>query len=54
MTTGVSQTAQYMDRRGSTEGHLVIFDRLTTKSWHKKLFRRSETTGNKNVIVWGC
>ncbi len=58
---GVCQTLEYMDRCGSNEGHLVIFDRTNGKSWEEKIFRREEKgdsfkenlSKNKKVVVWG-
>ncbi len=35
---GLKQTWEYMDRCRADEGHLVIFDRSTKKSWKKKRF----------------
>ena len=42
-----------MDRCGSSEGHLVIFDRTEGKSWEEKIYRRVETEGGAPVTVWG-
>jgi len=50
---GVEQTWEYMDRSGTDEGHLVIFDRTVVKAWEEKLFRRDETFRGKTVHVWG-
>ncbi len=62
---GVRQTLEYMDRCGTEEGHLIIFDRTEGKSWEDKIFSREEKVyadalGNiktfgqqKKVIVWG-
>lgn len=50
---GLIQTAAYMDRCGSTEGHLVIFDRSENKSWEEKIFRREESFEEKKIVVWG-
>ena len=41
---GLEQTAGYMDRCGSREGHLVIFDRSEGKAWEEKIFRREESS----------
>ena len=35
---GLKQTAKYMDKCGSDQGHLVIFDRDTNMSWDDKIF----------------
>ena len=50
---GLEQTRAYMDRCAATEGHLVVFDRTTGKSWNDKIFRREEGIGDAKVIVWG-
>ncbi len=50
---GVEQTRDYMDRCGTDEGHLVIFDQSEDRSWEEKVFRRNETEGGKTVTVWG-
>ena len=50
---GLSQTWDYMDRSGTTDGHLIIFDRSKTRSWDEKLFKRSETHQNITITVWG-
>ena len=51
---GLEQTAGYMDRCGSREGHLVIFDRSEGKAWEEKLFRREESSsGGRMITVWG-
>ena len=49
---GLEQTRAYMDRCGSAEGHLVIFDRTEGRSWEEKIYRREET-GGVPVTVWG-
>lgn len=50
---GLRQTAQYMDIGNATEGHLVIFDRSSTKSWDEKVFQQQEVCAGKNIHVWG-
>jgi hypothetical protein len=50
---GLEQTAGYMDRCGAEEGHLVIFDRNTTRRWEEKIFHRAETYQGRSIAVWG-
>jgi hypothetical protein len=50
---GVQQTANYMNISGATEGHLVIFDRSSTKSWDEKIYQRQEQVDAKTIYVWG-
>lgn len=49
---GLEQTWGYMDRCGTKDGHLVIFDR-SAKAWEDKIFRQSHTVKGVKVIVWG-
>jgi hypothetical protein len=50
---GLAQTAEYMDRCGTREGHLVIFDRRADRKWEEKIFRQSEQYEGKAIVVWG-
>ncbi len=50
---GLEQTLAYMDRCGTLEGHLVVFDRRVGKSWDEKIFRREEGMGAAKITVWG-
>jgi hypothetical protein len=50
---GLKQTWEYMDRCGTEEGHLVIFDRDKDKSWEEKIFSRKETYQGKEIKIWG-
>ena len=50
---GIEQTAGYMERCGADTGHLVVFDRRSGRDWTEKVFRREETHGERQVVVWG-
>lgn len=50
---GVEQTWEYMDRCGTEEGHLVVFDRDIDKSWEEKIFVREESFRGKVIKVCG-
>lgn len=50
---GLAQTADYMDRCGAREGHLVLFDRGAGRTWEEKIYRRVETHGGRVIEVWG-
>ena len=52
LTEGLAQTADYLDRAGTTEGHLIVFDR-STKSWEEKLFQHEAQHGRYTIQVWG-
>ena len=51
---GLEQTLAYMDRCGGESGHLVIFDRDSSKPWEERLYRRGESLGGRPVTVWGA
>lgn len=53
MAEGLVQTVEYMDINNATEGHLVIFDPRSAKTWDDKIFQRQETIGKYTVNVWG-
>jgi hypothetical protein len=53
ITAGLEQTRAYMDRCGTAEGHLVIFDRTPQKPWEDKLFQRHESVHGQSIAVWG-
>ncbi len=50
---GLVQTAEYLDRVGLAEGHLMIFDRSEAKTWDEKVFRGEEEVGGHKISVWG-
>ncbi|MDJ0835621.1 MAG: AAA-like domain-containing protein [Acidobacteriota bacterium] len=49
---GLPQTSAYMDRCGSSEGHLILFDR-SDKPWEQKIFQDEKTIDGKTIQVWG-
>ena len=53
LSLGLEQTASYMDKTGAREGHLVIFDRNTKKSWEEKIYHKKEQVEEKVIEVWG-
>ncbi|MEM7495615.1 MAG: ATP-binding protein [Myxococcota bacterium] len=54
MNQGLEQTAQYMDTRGATEGHLVLFDRREGKSWDERIWvKHEQAPDGKGITVWG-
>ncbi|MBW2741068.1 MAG: hypothetical protein LWX54_12695 [Deltaproteobacteria bacterium] len=53
ITDGLEQTASYMDRCGTDDGHLIIFDRSQERSWNEKIFQRKESRQGKRILVWG-
>jgi hypothetical protein len=53
LSDGLEQTAEYIDTCKATEGHLVIFDRRSDKSWDEKIYQKQETVDGKVIKVWG-
>jgi hypothetical protein len=50
---GINQTIEYMDRCGTDEGHLVVFDRTEGKPWKEKIFSRTEVRGSRTLRIRG-
>ena len=48
---GLKQTWAYMDRCGTDQGHLIVFDRRDDVSWEEKLFRREEMYQGRTITV---
>jgi hypothetical protein len=49
---GLEQTAEYMDACSAIEGHLVIFNRDSTKTWEEKISNEAVTFDTKRIHVW--
>jgi len=54
LTEGLEQLSIYMDKVGSNEGWLVMFDRDTGKSWEDRLYMRLEEYKGKSITVAGA
>jgi hypothetical protein len=54
LSDGLEQLSGYVDRVGSNEGWLVLFDRSSEKSWEEKLYMRSEAYKGKDIIIVGA
>jgi hypothetical protein len=54
LAESLAQTADYADRVGADEAHLIVFDRTGRHSWEERLWRRSETYGARPIQVWGA
>ena len=53
LAQGLRQTRNYMERAGSDEGHLVIFDRTGGATWDERIYCREERAGGHRITVWG-
>jgi len=50
---GLEQTWQYMDKCGTREGYLLIFNRSATVSWEEKIFKQEKTFKDIPITVYG-
>ncbi len=53
MSEGLEQTADTLDRVGTMDGHLLIFDRRPGIAWEERIFQRVETCRGYSIQVWG-
>ncbi|MCY4357345.1 MAG: ATP-binding protein, partial [Gammaproteobacteria bacterium] len=51
---GIEQIGGYMNRCGTAEGHLVVFESDASKTWDERIFRYEEAVNGSMVVVWGC
>ena len=51
---GLAQTFEYMEKCGSSEGWLVVFDRDVEKLWEEKIYTRQEIYKGKNITIVGA
>jgi len=50
---GLSQTSNYMDKCGTDEGYLVIFDQSKEKTWDQKIFQQEKMYRQRKIKVLG-
>ncbi len=50
---GLKQTSAYMDKCGTKEGFLLVFDRTPGTPWEKKIFKRQEEFNGTPITVYG-
>lgn len=50
---GLEQTRGYMDKCGTDEGYLLVFDREPGKTWEEKIFKQNRTIDNITIPVYG-
>lgn len=54
LAEGLEQTADYMDKCGTAEGHLLIFDQTEGLTWDEKIYEKTAVFEGKQIQVWGC
>jgi hypothetical protein len=50
---GLEQTVGHMDRCGTGEGHLVIFDPIPNRTWEERIWRCAEVHAGRIIQIWG-
>ena len=50
---GLEQTREYMDKCGTEEGYLLIFDRAEGVSWDEKIFKQKRNFKSLPIMVYG-
>ncbi|WP_430932285.1 AAA-like domain-containing protein [Saccharicrinis sp. 156] len=53
LAKGLTQTSAYIDKCGTADGHLVIFNRDTDTSWDEKITYNLHHFQGKDIHVWG-
>jgi hypothetical protein len=53
ISEGLKQTKEYLDRCGTSDGHLVVFDRRSEVSWSEKIFQHEYDFEGQKIEVWG-
>jgi hypothetical protein len=54
LTTGLEQTADYVNRVGADEAHLIIFNRNADVNWDAKIWQQQESFSDLAITVWGA
>ncbi|MCP5106217.1 MAG: ATP-binding protein [bacterium] len=50
---GLVQTRAYMDKCGTAEGYLLVFDKNPKIPWEEKIFKQEESSGGIKITVYG-
>ncbi|MFT4924913.1 MAG: type II secretory pathway predicted ATPase ExeA [Phenylobacterium sp.] len=51
---GLRQTADYADKLGASQAHLMIFNRSPDMTWQDKIWQREANHESRKITVWGC
>ena len=54
LKTALTQTADYAERCGADEAHIVVFDRRPDVSWEERIWQREATQGKWTITLWGA
>ena len=50
---GLEQTWEYLDKCGTTEGYLLIFDRNKKRTWKEKIFKDKRAFKGITIGIYG-
>jgi hypothetical protein len=50
---GLEQAWAYMDKCGTSEGYLLIFDRNKNRTWEEKIFKKERTFNGTKIGIYG-
>ncbi|NIM16247.1 MAG: ATP-binding protein [Candidatus Aminicenantes bacterium] len=50
---GLEQTREYMDKCGTNEGYLLVFNRAEKTPWQEKIFKQKKTFKGVTINVYG-
>ncbi|MDJ0703487.1 MAG: hypothetical protein QNJ46_09425 [Leptolyngbyaceae cyanobacterium MO_188.B28] len=53
LAEGLPQTADYADKSGAEEAHLICFNRDPNIAWDDKLFDQLKTHQDRTIHIWG-
>jgi hypothetical protein len=53
LAEGLPQTADYADRCGAEEAHLLLFDQHPERSWEEKIWHQEHHHHHRTIQVWG-
>jgi hypothetical protein len=54
ISKGLEQTADYSQRVGADEAHLIIFNRDPAISWDEKIWQRQGEYQGRSISIWGA
>jgi hypothetical protein len=49
----LEKTREYMDKCGTNEGYLLIFNRSPKTSWKEKIFKQEKTYKGVGIKIYG-
>lgn len=50
---GLEQARDYMDKCGTDEGYLLVFDRSSNTTWEEKIFKQEKSINGVTIKIYG-